>query len=81
MDGSGTQLGGVSLRGFKSRAIAASAMGNAIEWYDYGIYAYLIASVGDNFFPGTNETAKTLSAFALFAVPFVVRPFGSSPRR
>lgn len=60
------------------RAIAASAMGNAIEWYDYGIYAYLIAAVGDNFFPGTNQAAKTLSAFALFAVPFVVRPFGAA---
>jgi Aminotransferase class-III len=40
----------------------ASAMGNAIEWYDYGIYAYLVTAVGANFFPAHDPAAQTLSA-------------------
>jgi MFS transporter, MHS family, proline/betaine transporter len=60
------------------RAIGASAMGNAIEWYDYGIYAYLVSAVGANFFPGHDPAAQTLSAFAVFIVPFVIRPFGAA---
>jgi MHS family proline/betaine transporter-like MFS transporter len=60
------------------RAIGASAMGNAIEWYDYGIYAYLVTAVGANFFPGHDPAAQTLAAFAVFIVPFVIRPFGAA---
>jgi MFS transporter, MHS family, proline/betaine transporter len=60
------------------RAIGASAMGNAIEWYDYGIYAYLVTAVGANFFPAHDPAAQTLSAFAVFIVPFVIRPFGAA---
>ena len=31
--------------GVLRRAIAASGMGNATEWFDYGVYAFAIASV------------------------------------
>lgn len=58
------------------RAIAGSAMGNATEWYDYGSYAYVASYVGANFFPGDDPTTKTLEAFGVFAVSFIVRPFG-----
>lgn len=57
------------------RAIAASAMGNATEWFDYGIYAYGVTYISAAFFPGdTNEA--TLFALATFAISFLVRPFG-----
>jgi MHS family proline/betaine transporter-like MFS transporter len=36
------------------RTIAAPAIGNATEWFDYGVYAYPSVYIGQNFFPGDN---------------------------
>ena len=57
------------------RAIAASAIGNATEWFDYGIYAYGVTYISAALFPGSTEEA-TLFALATFAVSFLVRPLG-----
>lgn len=32
------------------RSIAGSALGNAAEWYGYGVYSYLTAYMAANFF-------------------------------
>lgn len=57
------------------RAIAASAIGNATEWFDYGIYAYGVTYISAALFPG--ETAQaTLFALATFAISFLIRPLG-----
>ena len=58
------------------RAITASAMGNATEWFDYGVYAYATVYIANNFFPSENETTQTLSALLVFAVSFLIRPLG-----
>jgi MHS family proline/betaine transporter-like MFS transporter len=58
-----------------NRAIAASAVGNATEWFDYGIYAYGVSYISAAFFPGSTREA-TLFALATFAISFLVRPFG-----
>ncbi|OYN93691.1 MFS transporter [Enemella evansiae] len=55
------------------RAVTASAMGNATEWFDYGVYAYLATEIGANFFPGEHEA---LGALLGLAVSFVLRPLG-----
>src|SRR5690606_15198448 len=57
------------------RAIAASAMGNATEWFDYGIYAYGVVYISAALFPGDTAEA-TLFALATFAISFLVRPLG-----
>jgi MFS transporter, MHS family, proline/betaine transporter len=57
------------------RAIAASAMGNATEWFDYGIYSYGLTYVSAALFPGSTAQA-TLFALATFAISFLVRPLG-----
>jgi MHS family proline/betaine transporter-like MFS transporter len=57
------------------RAIAASAMGNATEWFDYGIYAYGVVYISAALFPGEAESA-TLFALGTFAISFLVRPLG-----
>lgn len=57
------------------RAIAASAIGNATEWFDYGIYAYGVTYISAALFPGSTQEAM-LFALATFAVSFLVRPFG-----
>lgn len=56
------------------RAVGAAAIGNCTEWYDFGVYAYVAAYVGHQFFPGPWET---VSAFGVFAISFLFRPLGS----
>jgi MHS family proline/betaine transporter-like MFS transporter len=58
------------------RAVAGAAMGNAVEWFDYAIYSYLVTAIGHNFFPEADPTAQTMLVFAGIAIPFVLRPFG-----
>ncbi|WP_069811144.1 MFS transporter [Streptomyces sp. TP-A0874] len=60
------------------RAVKAAALGNAMEWFDFGIYSYLAVTIGHVFFPGGSGTTQLLSSFATFAVAFVVRPLGGS---
>ncbi|WP_285022473.1 MFS transporter [Novosphingobium sp. fls2-241-R2A-195] len=57
------------------RAIAASAIGNATEWFDYGIYAYGVTYISAALFPGDTGEA-TLFALATFAISFLIRPLG-----
>jgi metabolite-proton symporter len=57
--------------------MVASAIGSALEWYDFFIYGTASALVfGELFFPKYDITIGTLAAYATFAVGFLVRPFG-----
>lgn len=58
------------------RAVAAAAIGNTMEWFDFGVYSYLAVTIGQVFFPSNSPTAQLLSTFATFAVAFLVRPLG-----
>lgn len=60
------------------RAVLASAMGNATEWYDYGVFTSgaIATAIGTVFFPG--EGNAVLKSLALVAIGFVVRPFGGA---
>ncbi|HXW27730.1 MAG TPA: MFS transporter [Xanthobacteraceae bacterium] len=69
----GVGSGGTALR----RVVLASAIGSALEWYDYFIYGTAAALIfGELFFPKLDPTSATLAAFASFGVGFVARPFG-----
>ncbi len=58
-------------------ALIASAIGSALEWYDFFIYGTASALVfGELFFPKYDTTIGTLAAYATFAVGFIARPFG-----
>ncbi|HSE55282.1 MAG TPA: MFS transporter, partial [Nocardioidaceae bacterium] len=58
------------------RAIGASAMGNATEWFDYGVYAYAAVYIQQVFFPSENESTAALNTLLVFAVSFLLRPIG-----
>ncbi len=58
--------------------IAAGAIGNVLEWYDFAIYGYFAASIGRTFFPKEDPVAQVLSAFGIFAVGFLMRPVGGA---
>ncbi len=55
----------------------AIAIGNFIEWFDFAIYGYFAATIGQLFFPAAAPGLSTISAFAVFAVGFVSRPLGA----
>lgn len=60
------------------KSVAGAAVGNAIEWFDYGIYGYLIAYISESFFTFNDDESALprILAFAGFAVSFLVRPLG-----
>ncbi|GAB3486143.1 MFS transporter [Flexivirga sp.] len=62
--------------GIIRRAIGAAAIGNVTEWYDFGVYAYFEPTIKEVFFDGLSDAAGTIATFGLFAVAFLVRPFG-----
>ncbi|MFE4699764.1 MFS transporter [Streptomyces sp. NPDC056738] len=60
------------------RTALAALSGTSIEWYDFYAFATAAAIVFDDvFFPADMPTSlKTISAFATFAVGFLLRPLG-----
>ncbi|MGI6685331.1 MAG: MFS transporter [Bacillota bacterium] len=58
------------------RAVFAAAIGNAIEWFDYASYGYLATIIATVFFAPGDKTAALLGTFAVFAISFIIRPFG-----
>ena len=58
------------------RAIMGSVVGNIMEWYDVGVYAYVATIVGRAFLPDAIPAAQTLFSLGAFAVTFIARPLG-----
>jgi MHS family proline/betaine transporter-like MFS transporter len=56
------------------KIVISGMIGNALEWYDYALYAQFASIIGSHFFPdsGMRETLT----LAVFAAGFVVRPIG-----
>ena len=61
------------------RAVIASTIGTAIEWYDFFLYSTVTGLVfAKLFFPHSDPWVGTLEAFAIYAVGFVARPVGAA---
>jgi metabolite-proton symporter len=61
------------------RAVAASAVGTTIEWYDFFLYGVAAATVfPQKFFPNSDPYVGTLLAYSTFFVGFVARPLGAA---
>jgi len=58
------------------KAITAAALGNAMEWFDFGVYGFVAFALGQVFFPGADPGIQMIAALATFSVPFLVRPLG-----
>lgn len=57
------------------RAIGASAIGNAVEWFDYGVFAYGAVIISQVLFP-QEATGALIFTLLAFAVSFIMRPIG-----
>ncbi|MBD7996418.1 MFS transporter [Arthrobacter sp. Sa2CUA1] len=60
----------------RRKVLAASFIGNFVEWFDYAVYGYLAATIAAVFFPESDPQTGLLLTFALFAISFLVRPIG-----
>jgi MHS family alpha-ketoglutarate permease-like MFS transporter len=59
------------------RNIIGGSAGNLVEWYDWYAYSAFTLYFAPVFFPKGDPTAQLLSAAAIFAVGFVMRPVGA----
>lgn len=58
-------------------AIIGSIGGNALEWYDFTIFSYMIPIISTLFFPkSAGSVSAILMSTALFGVGFFTRPLG-----
>ena len=57
--------------------IVGGSAGNLVEWFDWYAYSALTIYFAPVFFPKGDPTAQLLSAAAIFAVGFLVRPIGA----
>lgn len=71
-DEEGSNMSPAELR----KSVFGAAIGNLIEWFDYASYGYFAVVMSSVFFATSNKTVALLSTFAVFAVSFIVRPFG-----
>lgn len=55
----------------------AGAIGNVVEWYDFGLYGLLAPVLATLFFPSHDRIAALLGVYGGFAVGFAVRPLGA----
>lgn len=58
-------------------SIFGGSAGNLVEWYDWYAYAAFTLYFAPSFFPQDDRTAQLLSAGAIFAVGFLMRPVGA----
>jgi MFS transporter, MHS family, proline/betaine transporter len=58
------------------QSVIATSLGNAMEWFDFGLYAFLAVTIGKVFFPEIDPSYQLIFAFATFAIAFIARPIG-----
>src|SRR5699024_3162012 len=59
------------------KTVFATGLGNAMEWFDFGLYSYLAVIISQNFFSSVeNDQLKLIFTFATFAIAFLLRPVG-----
>ncbi|MFJ2620423.1 MFS transporter [Glutamicibacter sp. NPDC087344] len=57
------------------KTIVAASAGNAVEWFDWTIYATFAVFFSSQMFPG-DETGALVSTFLIYALSFFFRPLG-----
>jgi len=60
------------------RVIVTGMIGNVLEWYDFAVYGFFAATIGQEFFPHQDRVAQLLSAFGVFALGYLMRPLGGA---
>lgn len=59
------------------KKVVVTSMGNAIEWFDFALYAQLATYISHNFFGDVASQNQLMFTFGTFAIAFLMRPIGS----
>ncbi|WP_460503452.1 MFS transporter, partial [Hymenobacter agri] len=62
--------------GRRLRAILSGLAGNLVEWYDWYVFSSFSLYFSGSFFPSDDLTAQLLQTAGIFALGFLMRPFG-----
>ncbi len=60
----------------RRQTIAATTIGNALEFFDFTVYGFLALVTGTQFFPTFDSNGQLLLTVASFGVGFIMRPLG-----
>ena len=58
------------------KTLVAASIGNAIEWYDWTVYATFLVYFSTQFFPKGDPSLALIATTATYAVAFFFRPVG-----
>ncbi|WP_321881695.1 MFS transporter [Paraburkholderia bannensis] len=70
-----TSQSATSVRTSRTMVLAA-ALGNGLEFFDFTVYSFFSALIGQLFFPAHDALSSLMMSLATFGVGFVVRPLG-----
>lgn len=73
----GSENNGVAQSNKGRKAIVAASIGNALEWYDFSVYAFFAVYIAQNFFHNNDAGTQLFEAFLAFGLGFVIRPLGA----
>ena len=57
-------------------AVVAAILGNALEFYDFTIYAFFAVMIGRAFFPAQDSFSSLLLAVGTYGAGYITRPLG-----
>ena len=58
------------------RTLISASVGNAVEWFDWTVYATFLVFFAPQFFPEENETLALIATASVYALAFFFRPLG-----
>lgn len=59
-----------------TRTTLAGAIGNVLEWYDFGLFGFFAPVIGRLFMPSEGSLIPLLKTYGIFATGFLARPVG-----
>ncbi|MFW3170668.1 MFS transporter [Geodermatophilus sp. CPCC 206100] len=58
------------------KTLVSASIGNAVEWFDWTVYATFVVYFSVQFFPSENEALALVGATSTYALAFFFRPLG-----
>ena len=58
------------------RTLVSASIGNAVEWFDWTVYATFLVYFAGQFFPAENRTLALIGTTSTYALAFFFRPLG-----
>jgi len=59
------------------KILILSVLGNALELYNFTLYAIFATKIANVFFPFEDSIVSILASFGIFATGFITRPLGA----